>query len=51
MSLVKVSTVKIGNNPGKFSDEVDLHVTFDVVEDLAEGKFYAVCGTTKRLTM
>jgi histone chaperone ASF1 len=36
MSLVKVSNVRINNNPGKFTDDLEFDVEFDVVEDLAD---------------
>ncbi len=37
MSLVKINSVKIANNPAKYTDDIELEVSFDVVEDLEEG--------------
>jgi len=36
MSLVKINSVKIANNPAKYTDDIELEVSFDVVEDLEE---------------
>lgn len=37
MSLVKINKVNILNNPAKFTDDLELEVTFDVVENLEDG--------------
>lgn len=46
MSLVKINSVKIANNPAKYTDDIELEVSFDVVEDLEEGMIVSLSFRT-----
>jgi histone chaperone ASF1 len=51
MSLVKINKVNILNNPAKFTDDLELEVTFDVVENLEDDLewklIYVASGTNE----